>query len=118
MTPTLTRPTTLELSDAAGRDLGAVAVESVEGELVLGTFSPGPDYGAVEPVFRELAEMVESFSLHRVDEAFAAIAGLGVTVRLDGVGPAVAAGDVQIDSDGGFACLLPATAERNGVGAH
>ena len=118
MTPTLAPPTTLELSDPQGRRLGTVAVESVEGDLVLGTLTPGPDYDEVAPTFRALAEMVETFSLHWVDEAMGAIDRLGVTVRLDGAGPAIRAGDVQIDSDGGFSCRLPPAADRNGACAH
>lgn len=113
--PTATETIVLGLSDSAGRDLGTVAVESIRDGLIVGDFTPGPDYPAVEPAFRAFSEMVEDFSLSLIDHAAEAIARIGVTVRADASHPPVAVWDVQIYPDGGFSCRLPPKpAERNG----
>ena len=75
-----------------------------------GTFTPGPDYPAVEPTFRALADMVEQNSFHFIDEAMDAIARLGVTLRSDLSHPLTRYDNVQIDSDNGFACRMPVAA--------
>lgn len=106
---TATQLLVLGVSDAAGRDLGMVEVESITDGLVVGEFIPGPDYNQVEPVFREFAEMVEAFSLHHIDRAADAIGRIGVTIRAHPTRPPVAVHDVQIYSDGGFSCRLPRT---------
>ena len=75
-----------------------------------GTFTPGPDYPAVEATFRALADMVEQFSFHFIDEYQEAINQLGIVLTsADG---SFVARDAQIDSENGFACRLPV--ERNG----
>ncbi|MBA4063765.1 MAG: hypothetical protein C0501_08645 [Isosphaera sp.] len=115
MTP-LAAATDLHLSDAAGRDLGRVAVGRREDGLFVGDFTPGPDYPAVEPVFRFFAEVVGQQSFSFLDQAEAAVARLGVTVRPAGGGRAVPAADVQIYPDGGFSCRVPVTpAGANGT---
>src|SRR3954451_4714129 len=111
---TATETIVLGVADALGRDLGSVAVESVHEGLIIGEFTPGPDYPAVEPVFREFSQMVEDFTLSLIDEAAAAIDRLGVTVRADASRPPVPVWDVQIYPDGGFSCRLPPRpADRN-----
>lgn len=102
------------LTDAAGRDIGRLAVEEVEGNQLLGTFTPGPDYPAVEPVFRHLAEVVEQQSFSYLDAAEAAVAALGVAVRGGGEGDPVPVHDVQIYPDGGASFRLPLAPGRNG----
>jgi hypothetical protein len=106
----------LRVTDADGRDLGTARVESVADGVILGDFTPGPDYPAVEPVFRAFAQLVEGQSLSLIDQAAEAIARLGVTVRPDGNGEAVPVDDVQIYPDGGFSCRLRPPADRNGAG--
>lgn len=108
---TATQNATYSMSDAHGRDLGRVVIDGIESGWMQGTFTPGPDYPVVEPTFRALADMVEQLSFHFIDEATAAIATLGIVMTsADG---SFAPQDVQIDSDNGFACRLPA--ERNGA---
>ena len=95
------------LTDAAGRAIGSLAVEEVEGNQRLGTFTPGPDYPAVEPLFRYFEELVEQQGLSLVDAADAAI---------QEIGPRLADGtpvhDVQIYSDGRASFRLPADPGR------
>jgi hypothetical protein len=97
------------LTDAAGRDIGSLLVEERETDRLLGTFTPGADYPAVESLFRYFEELVEQQCLSLVDEADAAI---------QAIGPRLADGtpvhDVQIYSDGGASFRLPAAADRNG----
>jgi hypothetical protein len=105
----------VRLTDAAGRDFGSVAVESMADGLILGTFTPGPDYPAVEPRFAYFAEVADTNSLSFLDEAEAGIAALGVRLRVADEADPVAVSDVQIFPDGGFSCRLPPTpADRNG----
>ena len=110
---TMTATALYHMSDARGRDLGRVEIDGVERGWMQGTFTPGPDYPVVEPTFRALADMVEHLSFHFIDEATEAIAKLGITLRADPSAPAIPFAEVQIDSDNGFACRLPA--ERNGA---
>jgi len=105
--------TVFHLSDTAGRELGTLAVEEVEGDCYMGTFTPGADYPAVEPIFRHFAEVVEQQSFSYLDAADAAIARLGITARVPGAGP-VPVNDVQIYPDGAASFRLPAPADRNG----
>lgn len=109
---------TFAVTDPAGRDLGRVRVESVEDRLVLGDFDPGPDYPAVEPVFRHFAEVVEQQSFSYLDAAEAAVAAIGVAVRADGEGEPVPVSDVQIYPDGGASFRLPPAFARNGRSVH
>lgn len=111
---TVTETIILGVSDQLGRELGSVEVESISDGLVLGEFVPGPDYPAVEAVFRTFAEMVEMNSLHFVGEAAEAINQIGVTIRAHPSRPPIAVWDVQIYPDGGFSCRLPA----GGNGSH
>ncbi len=104
---------TISLTDAAGRHLGSTRVESVSEGLVLGEFTPGPGYPAVEAVFRHFADVVDQQAFTYADEAEAAIARLGITIRSEGRGGSIPVHDVQIYPDGGFSCRLPAG--RNGT---
>ena len=60
---TLTANQIVKLTDAAGRDIGSLAVERVEGDLLLGTFTPGTDFPAVRDIFNGFAEAVEQAAL-------------------------------------------------------
>jgi hypothetical protein len=106
---TVTETITLGVSDLRGRELGTVAIESVQNGLVAGEFAPGPDYAEVEPAFRALADMVDQNSFHFIDEVMGVIAQLGVTIRADPSRPPIRVHDVQIYPDGGFSCRLPST---------
>lgn len=110
----LTTTSVLHLADAAGREFGTLAVEEVQGDCYLGTFTPGADYPDIEPIFRHFAEVVEQQSFSYLDEVDAAIARLGIMARVPG-GRAVPANDVQIYPDGGASLRLPTHAGRNGT---
>src|SRR5438105_4279549 len=110
----LTTTDVLQLSDAAGRDLGQVRVESYSDGLFLGDFDAGPDYPSVEPIFRHLADVIEQASFSYLDVAEAAVARLGITIRTAD-GQPVPVRDIQIYPDGGFSCRLIGTPDRNGA---
>lgn len=98
------------MTDAAGRDIGTLCVEEVRGDCLIGTFTPGADYPAVEPLFRAFAEIVEDQVLSLLDQVAAPIEALGI--RLSDGTPVH---DVQIYPDGGASCRLPAPVGRNGT---
>lgn len=104
---TLLAGRTHALTDRAGRDLGRFEVESVQGNLVLGTFVPGPGFAEVEPLFRYFEELVDHQVLSLTDQAQVPIGELGIRFA---DGPHLT--DVQIYSDGGASGRLPAG--RNG----
>ena len=66
------------LTDAAGRNLGTVRVEEVTALWVSGAFTPGPDFPAVELLFREFEELVDGQAISLLDEPMDAIAALGI----------------------------------------
>lgn len=76
----------IELLDGQDHLLGEVLVEEIQGNLVLGTIAPKPDFARVEPLFTEFVEAANQQLLYRVDELDSAIAALGLRLRLsDGV---------------------------------
>jgi len=87
---------TVRLLDRHSRCLGTVAVEQVEGDLVLGTFAVTVDFAPVEPLFSEFVEAADDQLFHRVDELDAIIAGLGLHLEGDNGTLLPAIGDVQI----------------------
>lgn len=97
---------TLELRDAKQRTLGRMTLEERDGCLLRGSFAPGPDYQAVEQVFRGFEEAANAQALRAVDERGAAIAALGLSLCVPGGGGGMEVGDVQIWSDGGMSCRL------------
>ncbi len=100
----------LIVTDALDRSLGHVRVESVEGDFLMGEFTPGPDYGEVEPIFTRFSEMVEQFSLSFLDQIESKIAELGIRVSSKTSTRPTFVDSVQIYSDGGFSCRLPVAA--------
>ncbi len=109
---TLTASQTVTLTDSAGRELGSFAIDRVDGELVLGTFTPGPDYQTVRDIFDGFAEAVECAALSVVDQFDRQIAALGIRVI---VGThTLPTRDVQIYPDGA-ASFRVALAGLNGV---
>lgn len=117
MTLTPTTGLSCAVTDAGRRDLGTILVEEVRGPLVLGTFTPGPDYPAVAGLFDTFDELVSDQCLSLLDNVCAAIADLDIRVTVDGRTPA-RVDDVQIWKDGGASFQLrdrSAAAERNGT---
>jgi len=108
---TMIGTTLYQMSDALGRDLGLVVIDGVEGGWMQGTFSPCPDYSAVEHHFTYFAELVEGQVLSLTDQAQESINQLGIVLRSPG--GVFRAENAQIDSENGFACRLP-TAGLNG----
>ena len=103
------------LVDAQQKQLGQVEIERREGDLLLGRFLPGPGFATVARLFRDFEEAANGQSLGVVERLDAAIAALGLTLRLSG-SRSVDVRDVQIWSDGGFTCRLrdPAETAVNG----
>jgi hypothetical protein len=106
----------LELLDSQERALGQITLEERQGDLLLGSFAPGPDYAVVESLFRRFEEAVNAQALTAADRCEAAIDALGLHVRESGGMGKVDVTDVQIWSDGGVSCRLTGAAPsaRNG----
>ena len=71
----------LELLDKQQQSLGRMTLEDREGDLLLGRFAPGPDFPAVEPLFREFEEAANAQALCVVEKLDAAIAALSLSLR-------------------------------------
>jgi hypothetical protein len=99
------------LSTRTGLRLGSIEVESITEGLIMGEFTPGPDYPQVEHHFRYFEELVDGCVLSLTDQAMAVIDDLGIVVELQTGNYPVH--DTQIYSDGGFSCRLPKG--RNGT---
>jgi hypothetical protein len=84
------------LWDGQDHCLGEIAVERIEGPLVLGVFTPRPDYVRVEPLFTEFVEAANQQLFHRVDELDALIAQLGLHLKAADGTPLSDIYDVQI----------------------
>lgn len=102
---TQTEKQTVNLTDDSGRDLGVLVVEQRQGELLLGTFTPGADYDAVRAIFDGFAEVVDGCALSVVDVFDKQIVGLGIRAALNG--HTVPTWDVQIYPDGAASCRIP-----------
>lgn len=108
---------TVELRDAKQRLLGHVLVESTNADLVSGSFRAGPDFAAVEPIFRDFEAAVDSQALAVVDKLDAAIAVLGLSLAFTGHNEALTIHDAQIWRDGGFSCRPVAATDSSVNGA-
>ncbi len=97
----------LELLDAQERALGQITLEERQGDLLLGSFAPGPGFAAVEPLFRRFEEAVNLQAIPAADRCEAAISALGLYLGQTGGAAKVDVTDVQIWSDGGVSCRLP-----------
>ena len=71
----------LYLRDGQNRHLGDVSIDRIEGDLVFGGFTPGPDYAGVQSLFAEYVETANQQLLHLIGELDEAISRLGL--RLD-----------------------------------
>jgi hypothetical protein len=86
----------VSLRDRQGHDLGRVVIERVEGDLVFGRFTPGPDFPQVERLFSEYVESANDQLLSIVaglDERFGA---LGLRLHSPDAAALPAIHDVQI----------------------
>ncbi len=96
----------LTLLNAQQQRVGELTVEGREGDLVLGTFVPGPVFSEMQPLFRAFEKAAEAQALSVVDELDAAIATLHLRLAGPGGAPPVDIHDVQIWSDGGISLRL------------
>jgi hypothetical protein len=110
---------TLILMDAQHRLLAYALLESNTADLLTGAWRPGPDYAAVESLFRDFEEAVNSQSLAAVERLDAAISNLGLSLALPDRKEHQPIHDVQIWSDGGFSCRpgTPVGPSLNGMSA-
>jgi hypothetical protein len=107
---TVTIGTTQQIVDRQSRDVGAIRVEQVDGDLVLGRFVAGAEYAEFAPVFAKFEEAVDANALSLVDAIDHEITEFGLRLNMPGDLP-IAIHDVQIWRDGGisFRCKsLPA----------
>jgi hypothetical protein len=84
------------LRDRQDRDLGKVAIERVESDLVFGRFTPGPDYPQVERLFSEYVEAANDQLLGTVAELDVRIGILALRLYQAGGAGVPAIYDVQI----------------------
>lgn len=87
------------LRTASGLCIGWFTTEERDGEYVRGTFAPGADFPAVEPLFREFEELVNDQVLSLTDQAMARIDCLGITA-VSPSGRETPIHDLQVYSDG------------------
>jgi hypothetical protein len=108
--------TILILFDAQQRQLGQMTVDRRDDRLLFGTFAPGPDFPAVQSLFQDFEEAVNSQALGFVDELDTALAALGMFLQSSDGTRRLAVHDVQIWSDGAMTCRLsvPSPETTNG----
>ena len=97
---------TLELVDSQKRRLGRMTLENSSEGLLEGTFTAGPDYPAVGPLFRALEEAADLQALSAVDRLDAQIAALGLHLLSSDGAVQLPAHDVQIWADGAMTCRV------------
>jgi hypothetical protein len=90
----------VSLWDGQNRELGQVVIDRVEGDLVFGRFTPGPQYPSVERLFAEYVEAANEQLLSIVGELDAAIGALGLHLRSPGRTDLPTIDDVQIGAGG------------------
>ena len=92
----LQRQQQLSLVDGHDRDLGRVVIDRIDGDLVFGQFTPGPDYPRAERLFAEYVEAANEQLLSVVGELDAAIAALSLRLHSAEAAALPAIYDVQI----------------------
>lgn len=86
----------IQLSDRQDRDLGQIQIDRIQGDLVFGRFTPGPDYPQVQRLFAEYVEAANDQLLSIVGELDAAIRELGLRLRAENGRDLPGIDDVQI----------------------
>ena len=81
LTMSLRRGQIVSLRDRQDHDLGRALIERIEGDLVFGQFTPGPDYPRVERLFAEYVEAANDQLLARVGELDEQISALGLRLQ-------------------------------------
>jgi hypothetical protein len=94
------------LIDAHQRWVGEIEIERIEDNLILGTFTPGPDFPAVAAIFQKFEDAVNAQVLSVLDELDAEIAALGLRLCSPNTTKCSNVDDVQIWSDRNFTCRL------------
>jgi hypothetical protein len=84
------------LRDGQDRDLGRVAIERVQGDLVFGQFTPGPGFPQVERLFAAYVEAANEQLLSTVGEVDERIGALGLRLHAPDRTALPAIYDVQI----------------------
>ncbi len=96
----------MDIRDSQQRRIGQLTIERREADLLLGQFTPGPDFPNVEHLFREFEEAVDAQALGVVDQLDVTISALGLRLFSPDDSGYLAIHDVQIWSDGGMTCQL------------
>jgi hypothetical protein len=86
----------LHLRDAQGRRLGEVVIDRIEGDLVFGSFTPGPEFAAVQAMFAEFVEAANEQLLSIVARLDDEIKRLGLRLNAPDGAEMPAIRDVQI----------------------
>ena len=94
----------LEVLDKQDRSIGRLTLETKEGNLLSGKFSPDPAFSQVEAIFRGFEEAATSQALGAVEKFDRAIGNLGLHLRQNS--QCLEIHDVQIWADGVMSCRL------------
>jgi hypothetical protein len=109
---------TLELRDGRKRLFGQVVIEQIAGGSILGKFSPGPDYPAVQQLFHDFEEMVNQQVFPVADELGAAIDSLEMRLCSPQDARTWEVCDVQIMNGEDLSCRFKSgSPEQDGHGA-
>src|SRR4051812_34897370 len=96
----------LVLTSGNGRVVGRVTVSAAGDDLVLGKLAPGPEFPAVENLFRELQEAAEQQMLSIADKIGQTIDAPGWQLRAADGSAVLAVHDVQVMNGQDFSCRL------------
>ncbi len=105
------------LTDGKRREIGQITIESRENDLIVGRFVPGSAFSAVEQLFKDFEAAADAQALSVVDRLDAAIAALGLHLRIPDGSQRVDVHDVQIWSDRGITLRLSRRAAGAGSGS-
>ena len=97
----------LYLSDSHGRRLGRVAIERIEGNRLLGRFTPEEGFAAARDLFDEFEAAVNEQIFREADRLSREIDRLGLNLRNADAAEELAVCEVQIMAVGGFCCRVP-----------
>lgn len=98
---------TLYLTDVQGRRLGRVSIDRIEGDRVLGRFTPEDAFDAVRPLFAEFEAVVNDQLFSEADRLSHQIDRLGLSLISADAAGQLAVCDVQIMAVSAFCCRVP-----------
>ena len=98
---------TVYLIDSAGRRLGEVSIQRIEGDRVHGRFAANSQFDDVREVFEDFEEAVNEQLFHEADRLSVAIDELGLHLSSADAGETLELQDTQIMNDADLSCRVP-----------